>query len=638
MDTVTKQAVSDYVVGEFVRANLRAPNEEERTELIRRYIQQHPELHLVGFAADVEYPVVRQNASAAAENTRRALVQADLSRSRAKLNQLEERMNDRYRTHLSAFTRIGLELDALLDIADGFHADAVAVVAEQFDGATPLVSSDLDVTKQANLLLASDDEVSLTSARFSAKVSPVAGGYIGSFKAGRYIDLYENNGKFWQLIGMTSTKSSATIMKAQWLFEDDTMATHLVFAALAAVDNWWHLEYTTDGTTWETLGTRQPLSEENIASIGFMVRGFRIVIHKPSADRQLQTGSWGHFYGLDRVRLSSSLYEGSGSMVLGPYAVQDAFDQPYAYSTVGVDVCWDLPDETDISLSVSKDGTTFIALDSDDLSAVLDNQNNTEALLNSDLTNEAVIDGADYLSALQFQNEALLNVYALGVLVRPELVTLNRNIRFQDGLSIGPAVRGWSLVDGRYYTTVELTHEQSIDFGDASITINGVERSGVVLVQPGIHRFGVDSANWTAINLTNISSLNELKAVDPLYPYNHRYLLEGAEYNSSFAGEKVYLGVTRIYGERMQFLPMEQFVRIESDDPDRFRYFSVVYQQGNTYFIVKADKNWSTWDNERFDVDWSAPATTSNLYIKVDMYTSDTAVTPVLRSITARCL
>ena len=44
-----------------------------------------------------------------------------------------------------------------------------------------------------------------------------------------------------------------------------------------------------------------------------------------------------------------------------------------------------------------------------------------------------------------------------------------------------------------------------------------------------------------------------------LFPYNHKYLIEGYSYSKNFNGDKVYLGMDKCFASLMKYVPIEVF-------------------------------------------------------------------------------
>lgn len=87
---------------------------------------------------------------------------------------------------------------------------------------------------------------------------------------------------------------------------------------------------------------------------------------------------------------------------------------------------------------------------------------------------------------------------------------------------------GWAF-DGRDYSCSFYIEEDSgrvFNLGDTSAYINGVQATGRVNVPTGYHKFRTSKENWRTINPDDIVPPGDTSP-DPLYPYNHKYIIEG---------------------------------------------------------------------------------------------------------------
>ncbi len=87
---------------------------------------------------------------------------------------------------------------------------------------------------------------------------------------------------------------------------------------------------------------------------------------------------------------------------------------------------------------------------------------------------------------------------------------------------------GWSY-NGIYYSTsvmVESKNGETIDLGDTEMIINGKNISGKAVLKPGINHIVSPKRFWKTLDLTTLPQ-SDTETVDPLYPYNHKYLIEG---------------------------------------------------------------------------------------------------------------
>jgi hypothetical protein len=90
------------------------------------------------------------------------------------------------------------------------------------------------------------------------------------------------------------------------------------------------------------------------------------------------------------------------------------------------------------------------------------------------------------------------------------------------------AATGW-VFSGLFYSTYVLIEEkdgQIINVGDTSIMINGKAFSGKVKLSTGLNLVTCPKENWHSIDLSSLPPTEDTN-LDPLYPFNHKYLIEG---------------------------------------------------------------------------------------------------------------
>jgi hypothetical protein len=205
--------------------------------------------------------------------------------------------------------------------------------------------------------------------------------------------------------------------------------------------------------------------------------------------------------------------------------------------------------------------------------------------------------------------------------------------------------RGWGS-DGLVYTCyfeILDPNGKLVNFGSTICTIDGQTATGTVKLSQGIHKFNTEGKYWYDISpASNLlkSSEAELKAIDPLYPYNHKLIIEGYRYPPDFTGEKIYLGMdlsAEFYATRTSLFALE-------NNTQDYSYFSVKgvgsYEHDSTTFaaiavMVEYDSNNSDYTNELFAIKWRSGDSSENykyVKLKAELETNDTGLTPVLTS------
>lgn len=309
----------------------------------------------------------------------------------------------------------------------------------------------------------------------------------------------------------------------------------------------------------------------------------------------------------------------------------------------------DFGDPEDVSISgllISHDLTTN--------SGVFVNPSRSYTLVTGIAAGEAVTQSG-YASALRYsfvnRNDRILNYTLASGVQLSAGVELWRNISYPgDERDVRDVRSGWGFSEPYYKTTVHVDNAGGItvDFGGKTIVVDGEAKQGRVFFSEGHHIISVHKDNWKYINASTVSNLSTLKTADTLYPYNHRYLIEGFAYPSGWSTteEKVYLGFD-IVGE---FLAKQVSVfdlqhNVAADDYSKFAIDTdakdaAAMLNGVTFnkdpsrvFLLKVDDTNPDFINEKFLLKFSS---VSSLYkylrFKAVLSTTDTELTPALEA------
>lgn len=256
-------------------------------------------------------------------------------------------------------------------------------------------------------------------------------------------------------------------------------------------------------------------------------------------------------------------------------------------------------------------------------------------------------------------NEFILN-YQLDteLNINPSTLQVFRNIG-RKGLLLGDKnnyvrkiLRGWGFSDPWYSCVIEILAPEGIemDVGDSAIIIDNIKYTGKIGSSiltgkshdsTGLHYVQVHKDNWGGVS-SEVNTLDALKLNDPLYPYNHRFLIEGYPYGTSYplTSPKVYSGVDMYAEYLLQEVGLFDF--INNIPTNGYQYFTKDYDAYNTHdggneattvFAVKSDSVNPDFQNERFVLRFKLINQLQKyLRLRADLITSDPAVTPALAS------
>lgn len=225
-----------------------------------------------------------------------------------------------------------------------------------------------------------------------------------------------------------------------------------------------------------------------------------------------------------------------------------------------------------------------------------------------------------------------------------------RNIRskttYPDTTLVRGVARGWGKNEKKYYCCFEILNSDGklFDFGNQQCILDGQLVSGVIKVPVGIHKFETLSDYWfdisdnlTALAVADVLTEETLKTIDPLYPHNHKLLIEGFPYHPSFQGDKVYVGTdysAEFYATRTSLFNLENNI-------NDYGYFAVKgvgknAEAATLAIIVHYDTTDSDYTNELFYTKWRTGQSGNEMYryikLKCEFLTSSTALTPAITS------
>lgn len=426
-------------------------------------------------------------------------------------------------------------------------------------------------------------------------------------------------------------------------------------------------QFSVDGYTWENVPSESPVQ----SGFGNFVWRFdktamnwaKLIISKSSPDESRTVGTVFDF-GFERVKFYSEEYEVTtdGVDLVSELMTPTLGGSDVTFGRASLEVCEEVPSETSLRYFLrAYDGSVYTnwvqvsplsrevegvpavvdfaaptALDSSTLTTTFSSSLDTEAL------NIMRVDGSGSLSyRFGGPDDTVANFY-LGqndnlltdlVLLRNRGYSAAKYPTSTTGdLLVGDVEAGWGLDGDSIYYCVFLVKNPlglKINLGRTQANVDGSVRSGVVKLRPGWHTFRTDRANWAPIlAATAPTSATELEAIDPLYPYNHKYLIEGYDYPDAWTGEKKYLG-TDEYGQyKATRIGRRDFMNAETDTS----IFAIDAITGpKTIVLLKFDSSRPNHENERVRLFYTRRYDSfTGIQMKAVLKTENAERTPVL--------
>ena len=261
-------------------------------------------------------------------------------------------------------------------------------------------------------------------------------------------------------------------------------------------------------------------------------------------------------FGLKNLSLFEQDYDDNGAELVSKIlTAQDNNGQQIYFDQVALEVCEVVPDNTGIDYFISFDG----GMQFSQIASRGRKQANVSQVLQlqKNVLTPSVAFGLDLTTSFFYQNpEDIL----LGLTLPAELdltsLQLWRNLGVRGQIDpVRYGTTGWVL-DGDYYSTTALvtgTSNLIFNLGSTSLILDGITRTGTVELTPGVHQIQVTKNSWSPLYLsgssTPVRSLSQVvelgsgafqgidhlgrraQAFDPLYPHNHKFIVEGLDYS-----------------------------------------------------------------------------------------------------------
>lgn len=428
-------------------------------------------------------------------------------------------------------------------------------------------------------------------------------------------------------------------------------------------------------------------------------RYVKFIMTKQGYDLKHNNGHYTYEFGVDEIAFFNEGFTEDNivSLITKPLSVVGEDGNPEEFSRVALEVCEYVPEGTTINYSLfvsnASDATfttsSFVGidpltrlnatkptvldfgdLDEIEVSGVLISYNPTETdtlfinparnfsvITSTTGTVATVASGLASSQRYSFKNSndrILSHSIASGINIAQGTLEIWRNICLRGtAIKVRDYATGWGFQDPYYNTTIYVDNPNgySVDFGGSPAIIDGSPLTGRVTIAEGAHSVSIHRDNWKLISPAGATSLSILKDADSLYPYNHRYIIEGYTYSSNYpdTDEKIYRGFDIVAQYKMkQISPFELINSIPADDYNKFALDRDATDSsrlvdgsagagtdldGNNIILVKVDESNPDFTDEMFLLKFKA-ANTQYKYIrlKADLKTTDTSIAPQLGS------
>lgn len=661
-ETLRRRAIQD-----FIKNNKRSMAKAELNQLIYEIEQRYPTVEQVGMVGyDLVRPHHKEVSSIAVENTNRKAMFDDAITINSKLNKLFQLLEDSYSGFYATSKRIErllnqteARLDNLL-LLNGTADAFVSGIEETFDTQVAVNHSESSATvENGYVTLGRQGYTLIDLSNISLQASSTGNVKSLGVTASSPIEYLKNDdGSIWEYVVHTkSQQGRVSLILTINLFSPTYIGEIRLSGFPIAVNKKMTSTcfYSLDGSTYKAFEpVEQVVTGDVVYQLGMdSVQKLQILFSKEAADIvSADKSKYSYVFSFDSLKIYSDNFKTSKQSILicGPYNIINDIGNPVYFTKATFSACTNEPENTSVSFYLSKDGNIWSAVAHDNNSSNFvsfgDNTpSQSVSFINEALPSSAVLEQGNNLDDIDFQAEGILNTYINSDWV--DLIPLNsilikRNIvNGNSPSSLFQTSPGWYFDQNsqRYSCTIYVADPggRYINLGNTSAYINETLVSGEVYLPQGYSFFSTADSNWVEVEFC--TTIEQLEQADPLYPYNHKYIIEGYNYPNNFSGERIYNGIDEYFGILMIYRSPEEFTLIEKADPLYYKVFTIEESNSDWYIKVKVDKTNASWKEEQFGSTWLVQSDNSNqIYVKALLSTIDTTKSPRIDSFKVRVI
>ena len=642
-----EDSVKLQLIKEFIKSNKRTPTSGEINDLVFDVYQELKNIDSSGLIRMPTLPFLGEESSATIFNSKLndyyfnakfLFTQIDLFFQRLterafivnnSLSSLEKRLRKLNSFATSLLLAKGISSNLLYSVTEDFSSTA-KVISETTTASVSV--SGVSINRASNATLSAVD--SLSYSVFSQA------GYESATTVNDISSILDNDGDFWTLDVLTSYKHGSVSAAIEVKLTELTYVSNLSLSLASSTNS--HIScYVAGNDKSYSLVFNSGLDVNDfLININSSVLYIKLLVTKQSSDTNDSSGNYVYSFKVDSIELSESTVDSKSELYAGPYEFTDALGELVPFSFVQLAVCEQAATDSWIDYYLSSDNSTWIPVDASltggsIINFQINNVLSDLDILNADLPSTELestnIAGLDLLPDESCINQ-IVDISYLNK-ISPSNILFKRNVK--NTRTVFDISSGWifDTTENLYVTTFEVVSEEgsTLDLGSTSAYLDGVLTSGTVLVPLGFHTFKTDQNNWADIE-EGLSTESELQNKDPLYPYNHKYIISGYTYPSGFTGNKYYNGVYNNFGMILTYLSKPEF-----KTSTLLNVYTVDTDENNIYFLVKTLKGFDDWTNEEFAIEITLPSDeVTSIYLKAVLNSNDEISSCVLKNFTLR--
>lgn len=426
------------------------------------------------------------------------------------------------------------------------------------------------------------------------------------------------------------------------------------------------VQHSQDGLAWSNLSGENSARLIGEATISFesVKAGFWKFIFNKAGYDEFKKDTYTYEFGMKSIQLYGVEYstkekETKGFLVTKPLMPDSGLE----FNKINLSVCEVLPKGCRINYYIaglseqelqqyntgqlSYDNLAFIAVDPQErkdktnLSFIDFAKTNPELGFNTKIQVSNLID---------FKNKTLndfaLNYQISETIIKNQLKVLRNigsNIAVESVLGLDT---GWILENSFYKTNFYISEEAGVEvnLGATQAIVDGSVATGRFVLSAGYHTFSTHRDNWRKISIAEIQNGS---TADPLYPYNHKYIIEGVgsilygqNLNITLGGksywdiidpDRIYTGVSVYWSQTLSSIGFFDFC--SNTLKDNYGVYCLAKDfNGIERILVKQSIEPGLMTSENFAIITRSVNgdLRKALILKADFFTDDPKLTPIL--------
>lgn len=673
-----EDSIKQKLIKEFISLYDRAPTQQEIKALYNNYNIEKPNALMTGIlsGSKQEFQLTGDSSSASIFNNLLNNMELDFKSLLSNVSNQKNIIENNFRSHFQKLDRLLKEVkrnerninkNLLLYSKDDIFTYGIV---ENFDDYSKVNFDNSNVdffNGKATLGFSSFSAKEKGILNISYDVRSRSKSLVGNREINKISDCLYEDGSFFKVISYSTVESDVIDFIIDLNFNDEeNKFINTLKITTGAIERNSKLSYkclyTQDNNSYTEIFDSGLRVEENEMFIEINkpnVKRVKIVMTKHFADYK-DADTYAYAFALDYVGMIEREFkiDEESVLYLGPYEIKDENDEAINFSmaTLKGGTCCIVPDKSSINFYLSKDNVNWNYCNFDGTGREViqfnsftssESDENLFDIVDANADNYYIANNIDGLNINLNDNEYLLNIFISNEnkdkFIKNSL-KIKRNIlnKFSNQ-SLYNSGTGWYYDHQGFYNTIfEIQQPEGryFNFGNNSCFINDKQVNGKVFVPQGTHTFKTNSENYKKIDIDNeldVNNAKQLKLLDKLYPYNHKYIIEGFKYNPNFLGRKVYNGADEVYSFDLKEVSNQRFIL--SDNLD---IFTIVENDNGIYFKINSQQNSSEIKLESFRINCKKRNNDVNesnlLYIKAILKSSDIKVTPKIDQIQVRVI